>query len=144
MDRLADEIEKISVDGRPAHPDMGPRRIRRLIMALVGVILVTGVLVALLVDRAMGLGLAAFGSVLFIVNPELWATVFRARERRRAQRELERTTPTRRAKRRTKGQAPQAPHPLADSRTDMPTVRRPAGFMRSGENTIDAFSRWNA
>jgi hypothetical protein len=92
MGALADEITRISVDGRPAHPEMGPRRIRRLVVSLVGAILIFGVLVVLLVDRTMGLGMAAFGVLLLIANPEFWATVSRARERRRAQRRVERTT----------------------------------------------------
>lgn len=146
MGRLADEIERISVDGRPAFPQMGPRRIRRLVMALVGVILVTGVLVAMAVDRAMGLGMAAFGVLLFITNPEFWATVARARERRRAQRQIERSTPPRRIGRRwgRLGHAPRAPLPLARARPGVAALQHPTGIMGSGENTIDVFMRWNA
>lgn len=93
MGALADEITRISVDGRPAHPEIGPRRIRRLMVSLVGAILILGVLVALIVGRPIGLGMAAFGVLFLIANPELWATVFRAKERRRAQRRVERTNP---------------------------------------------------
>ncbi|MGE3108953.1 MAG: hypothetical protein AB7N65_03155 [Vicinamibacterales bacterium] len=140
-DRLADEIEKISVDGRPAYPQLGPRRIRRVIMAAVGVILITGGLVALLVDGAMGLGMMAFGVLLFLMNPELWATVFRVRERRRAQRQVERATLRGRAGRRWR---PNGHAPQTRLRTDVLAPQPPPGPPGSGEDTIDAFLRWNA
>lgn len=140
-DRLADEIERISVDGRPAYPQLGPRRIRRVIMAAVGVTLITGGFVALLVDGAMGLGMMAFGVLLFLMNPELWATVFNTRERRRARREVERTSLRRLAgcRWRPNGHAPQT-----RSRADVPAHQRPTGTPGSGEGTIDAFLCWNA
>ena len=80
------EIEAVSVEGRPANPRVGPRRIGLLLLSMCVVVLAAAVLAAVAVSPSVGVMLAVFSFVLLLVNPEVWASVSRARERREAQR----------------------------------------------------------
>lgn len=86
---LEREIERISPEGKPAHPEMGPRRLGFLLVGLAALILLVGVAVAILVDVTGGIVVAALGLALFLVSPGFWATIFRARERAVAQHRVE-------------------------------------------------------
>lgn len=80
-EELADEIERISPEGRPADPGMGPRRMGLFLSLLVGLILLIGVVTAIFGSVIMGFAFVVLGIAWMLVNPAVWASLARARER---------------------------------------------------------------
>jgi len=85
---LGDEIERTSAEGRPAHPEMGPGRIGALLALIALMILIAGVIVGLTVRPMAGVLITGLGVLVLVVNPEVWAAIFRARERGKAKRRI--------------------------------------------------------
>ncbi len=92
-EELSHEIEKISAEGIPADPQTSPRQIGAWIAVCIGVLLLAGLVAGALVDPTIGLTIAIASLVVFAFNPELWANVQRAKERREAQHRVEHHTP---------------------------------------------------
>ncbi|HMN41223.1 MAG TPA: hypothetical protein PKE29_10285 [Phycisphaerales bacterium] len=80
-EQLAQKIEAVSPDGRPAHPQIGPRGIGKMLLLFALVVLIAGVVVGVWLSRPLGIAIAVVGAVLFVFNPTVWAAVGRARER---------------------------------------------------------------
>jgi len=74
-----------SAEGRPAHPEYGPR----LIMLLMGlgafVLLVIAFLLGMFVSPLAALVAAVVALLLIAANPVFWASLSRAQERRQFQ-----------------------------------------------------------
>lgn len=86
---LADEIEEISPEGRPADPEFGPKRMSLFLSLLVGVILLIGVITAIFGSLIMGFAFVVLGITWMLVNPAVWASVSRARERNDAKHNID-------------------------------------------------------
>lgn len=86
---LAEEIEFLSSEGRPAHPEHGARHIGAAIAVFGAVVILSAILIGTMFDRVAGLGLVIIGMLMIAVNPAVWAGVLRARERERARRIIE-------------------------------------------------------
>lgn len=86
---LADEIEEISPEGRPADPELGPRRMSLFLSLLVGLILLIGVVTAIFGSVIMGFAFVVLGITWMLVNPAVWASVSRARERGEAKHNID-------------------------------------------------------
>lgn len=86
---LADEIEEISPEGRPADPEFGPKRMSLFLSLLVGVILLIGVITAIFGSVIMGFAFVVLGITWMLVNPAVWASVSRARERNDAKHNID-------------------------------------------------------
>ena len=83
-DPAEEAIRRVSPEGRPAHPHFGPRQISLRLATMVVVILALGLVLALTVNRVSGIIAAVLGLLIFFASPEFWASLLRARERRRA------------------------------------------------------------
>jgi len=81
--RMAEEIEHDSPEGRPAHPEAGPIGIGAIMIGGAVVVVLAGIAGALLLDPEIGVVIAVLGLLLLVVNPETWASALRARERAR-------------------------------------------------------------
>lgn len=90
LTEIAHEIENISAEGRPADPSTTPRRIGLWIAGCFAVLILVGTLIAVVFDVTFGLTVAIVALILFAFNPELWANVKRASERRTAKEEVQR------------------------------------------------------
>lgn len=88
-EELADEIEMISPEGRPADPEFGPKRMGLFLSLLVGVILLIGVVTAVFGSVIMGFAFVVLGLAWLFVNPAVWASVARARERNEAKQHID-------------------------------------------------------
>lgn len=88
-EQLADEIEEISPEGRPADPEFGPKRIGLFLSLLMGVILLVGVIIAIFGSVIMGFAFVVLGLAWMLVNPAVWASVSRARERNEAKNNID-------------------------------------------------------
>ena len=88
-EELAEEIQRVSPEGPPAHPEAGPRTIIKLIVGIALLIILAGILTAVFSGHViLGVVTAAVGLALLVLNPQIWANVFRAEERNRAVRDL--------------------------------------------------------
>ena len=76
------EVARASSDGRPAHPEYGPRGLVVLLAGGLVVIVLAAVAAAVLVDPMLGLVLGLGGIALFLVSPAAIATIARSRDRR--------------------------------------------------------------
>jgi hypothetical protein len=79
----ADAIESSSPEGRPAHPNVGPAGITLLALLPFVIIALAAVALALFIDIAIGVAVGLLGTIIFALNPQLWAGIFRAQERNR-------------------------------------------------------------
>ena len=90
LTQIAHEIEEISAEGRPADPETTPRRIGLWIAGCFAALILVGTLIAVVADVAFGLTVAIVALIIFAFNPELWANIKRASERRIAKDEVRR------------------------------------------------------
>jgi uncharacterized membrane protein len=86
IEDLANEIARESPEGRPAFPRLGARDIWMLLGGAALFLLVGGVLVAVFIDRQVGVTATVLSLALFLVYPIFWASILRARERQRIRR----------------------------------------------------------
>lgn len=84
-EELGDEIERISPEGRPGDPGAGPRQIGLLFVLFIILFLLVALVLAITVRPMVGVGVAAFTLMIFAVNPEVHASIIRARERKAAE-----------------------------------------------------------
>lgn len=78
-------IERVSPEGRPAHPEMGDAQISWLVLFGVIFVLVLSVVFAAIAGIAAGAVVLALGlGIAVLMNPEMWASLLRARERKRS------------------------------------------------------------
>ena len=77
----AERIARHSPEGRPAHPEVGPKQISLTIAIIVVGLLVIGVVIAAFVEPILGVALAAVGLIFFLMTPGIWASAHRAQER---------------------------------------------------------------
>lgn len=87
-EKLAEEIEKVSPEGTPAHPEVGPRRIGLFYLSLVFIGLIAGAIIGAMFGPRVGVGFAIVILVLLFINPETWAAFHRARERKRVEKRV--------------------------------------------------------
>lgn len=80
-DPHARDIAERSPEGIPGDPKVGSRAVARTIVGFAVLAMFSAVLVAVFVNRWLGLavGILAFG--LLLANPVFWAAILRARER---------------------------------------------------------------
>lgn len=83
-DRLAEEIDAISAEGRPAHPEAGPGRITLYLLLASLLLLVVGLAATLTMQPVAGLVTMGVAVLLFLSNPVIWVAIIRAVERARA------------------------------------------------------------
>jgi hypothetical protein len=81
----AAEIGKRSPEGVPAHPGAGPKQISLLLAAFVVLLFVVALAIGLLISSAAGAMIGLIALVVFIANPAVWASGFRAKERHEIQ-----------------------------------------------------------
>lgn len=81
LEREAQKIEEVSPEGRPAVPEIKAGGIGLMLIAIVVLLVVIGIIVAIVYRPAAGIGIAAFGLVILLFNPVVWASIFRASER---------------------------------------------------------------
>lgn len=86
---LADEIETISPEGRPADPEFGPKRMGLFLSLLVGLVLIIGVVIAIFGSVIMGFAFVVLGIAWMLVNPAVWASLSRAKERNEAKHNID-------------------------------------------------------
>ncbi len=82
IEREREIIGVRSPEGRPAHPDVGPGALG---VILIFVALMLAVLAAVLAfalgQPVAALAIGGLALLIFLTNPEVWATVFRGKER---------------------------------------------------------------
>ena len=84
-DRQAGEIADVSPEGRPANPGLGAKGIAMMICASVTVVVIASILTAVFVSAAAGWGVFIVSMLLTVViNPVMYASILRAREREHA------------------------------------------------------------
>ncbi len=76
-------IQRTSPEGRPAHPQLGATDLGALVVGTVGIAAVAAVGAALLGATAIAGAIVVITLLFLALNPEVWATIFRARERAR-------------------------------------------------------------
>lgn len=76
-------IARESPEGAAAHPEAGPRVIILLMAVAAFALLVIAFLLGLLVSPFAGIAALALAALLVLANPVFWASLSRARERRR-------------------------------------------------------------
>lgn len=83
----ASEIEDQSPDGRPAHPEAGPRTITLWLATMIVAILTIALVFAVFGHIDIAVGVGAVGLLFFIANPAVWASTLRAGERNKLNKE---------------------------------------------------------
>lgn len=87
-EEVADEIQSVSPDGRPADSKMGPAGLHwLLVLAGLGILLVS-VLVAVTIDPAAGVVMLLVGGVAFVFSPGFFVAWARATEREEVSRTM--------------------------------------------------------
>jgi hypothetical protein len=77
-----ERIAKVSPEGRPAFASMRTRHFVSIMLALFGVVVLAGSLLALTIGTRAGfIALLIGAGVLMLLNPVLWAAVLRGEER---------------------------------------------------------------
>lgn len=75
-------VPKHSPESRAAHPELRPKALLLLMLSILAVVVIAAVVVSIIWSIAAGALVLVFGSgLLFVGNPEVWATTERARER---------------------------------------------------------------
>lgn len=78
--RVAERLEHESPEGRPAHPEVGRRRTRFLLLLVSIIILAVGVLISVFYQPLTGVFVAILGLILVIFNPLVWVSLLRGEE----------------------------------------------------------------
>ncbi|MDX2148541.1 MAG: hypothetical protein SFZ23_13565 [Planctomycetota bacterium] len=82
--QLASAVERVSPEGSPGDPDVGPSGLRTA-LTIVGIFVVAaGALFILLFNVWAGVAMLLIGAVMVLVNPVLWTGIQRGRERAHA------------------------------------------------------------
>lgn len=76
-------IARESPEGTPAHPEAGPRVIILLMAVAAFALLITAFVLGTLVSPFAGMAALALAALLVLANPVFWASLSRARERRK-------------------------------------------------------------
>ncbi len=77
-------IERVSPEGRPAHPEYDTGNIRNLLIGAVALVVLLSVATAVFAGLAAGAVVLVFGlGVAILMNPAIWAASLRAKERSR-------------------------------------------------------------
>ena len=87
-EQLAEEITRVSPEGEPAHPEVSPRRIGLFYVTLIFIGIIVGAVVGAIFGPRVGVGFALVILILLLINPETWAALHRARERKKAEQRL--------------------------------------------------------
>lgn len=78
-----DRVPEHSPESRAAHPELKPKVLLLLMLSILAIVLIAATAVAIIWNIAAGVLVLVFGTgLLFIGNPEVWATTERARERK--------------------------------------------------------------
>lgn len=83
-ERLVQEIRKESAEGTPADLHTGPRGIGLWIAVVVALVALAAVGVAFWLGPLAALAVLFVGCAIVLMNPEVWASVLRGKERQRA------------------------------------------------------------
>lgn len=84
-DQQAGKIADVSPEGRPANPGLGAKGIAMMISASVTAVVIASILTALFISAAAGWGVFIVSMLLAVViNPVMYASILRAREREHA------------------------------------------------------------
>lgn len=83
-ERLIQEIRKESAEGTPGDPHVGPRGIGLWIAVVVAIVALAAVGVAFWLGPLVALAVLIVGGAIVLMNPEVWASVLRGKERQRA------------------------------------------------------------
>ncbi|MEO1009300.1 MAG: hypothetical protein AAFX79_12110 [Planctomycetota bacterium] len=83
LDVSAEDVGRISPEGRPAYPGMGVRRMWAVFLVVGAAIIMASLGFAYFINPFAGLAAATVGGFMVMVNPALWAAIFRAKERER-------------------------------------------------------------
>ena len=76
-------IARESPEGQAAHPEAGPRVIILLMAVAAFALIIVSFVLGLLVSPFAGMAALALAALLVLTNPVFWASLSRARERRR-------------------------------------------------------------
>ncbi len=87
-EQMSDEIARHSPEGRPGDPTAGGRTIAFLIMGLALGLIAGAVFVGLTVRWEAGVAVGALAILLLFLNPAVWGSILRAKERERAARNV--------------------------------------------------------
>ncbi len=77
----AETVTKVSPEGRPADPGLRGCGTAVILAAFAGLMVVGGIVVAVAWSLPAGVATALLGLFLFLVNPAVWASVARAKQR---------------------------------------------------------------
>lgn len=88
-EELSEEIEQVSGEGRPVHPELSPKRTILLVFGFFVAVLLIAAVLGVLVNWVLGLTVAVLGGVFTLVHPAVWASVQRSREREEAKERVE-------------------------------------------------------
>ncbi|CAG1009184.1 hypothetical protein PHYC_03668 [Phycisphaerales bacterium] len=80
----AAEIKEVSSEGSPADAKLGPRALRMILIGGWVVLAGVAVVVAFTVGWPVAVAMLAFGTLVFLFNPVVFAAVGRAKEREEA------------------------------------------------------------
>ncbi len=82
QEQMIHEIERVSPEGRPAHPEYRARDVGLLLIGAVAAVIVASIIVTLTAGLGPGAVVLAFGlGLAVLMNPEVWASSLRAKER---------------------------------------------------------------
>ncbi|MFI4898140.1 MAG: hypothetical protein ACIARR_09970 [Phycisphaerales bacterium JB059] len=96
-ERVREDVEKISPEGRPAHPETGSGGVLGFLIGSVIVVAMLAVATGIFAGVAAGLVVLVFGlGLAVLINPVVWTSMFRAEELREAERHEEQVEATRR------------------------------------------------
>ncbi|HCT43879.1 MAG: hypothetical protein CMJ35_15895 [Phycisphaerae bacterium] len=81
-DAIDGEVPKNSPESHPAHPQLKPKALVLLMISVLFVVIIAAIVVGAFWGFAPGALVLVFGTgLLFVGNPEIWATTQRAKER---------------------------------------------------------------
>ncbi len=78
--QVAEKLEHESPEGRPAHPEIGRRKVRLLLLLVAMATIVAGVLISVFYQPITGVVVAILGLILIIFNPMVWVSLLRGQE----------------------------------------------------------------
>ena len=86
-ERVRHDVELISPEGRPAHPETGSGGVLGFLVGSVAVVALLAIITGVFTGVAAGLVVLVFGlGLAVLINPVVWTSMFRAEELREAER----------------------------------------------------------
>jgi hypothetical protein len=86
-ERVRHDVERISPEGRPAHPETGSAGVLAFLLGSVVVVALLALGTGVFAGVAAGLVVLVFGlGLAVLINPVVWTSMFRAEELREAER----------------------------------------------------------